>query len=175
MSLVLRGPPGVGKSALLDWTVAQASDRTVLRARGALRDMYEPFSVLESLLQHQTSGLQAAMIRNQSALTAQLGDGGLPVDRFKVAMVLFGLLSSLAESQPVLVVVDDARRARDHININDHHPAYTRQRAIHISECDWSRASADGEPLDGFEGMEGLQEVSGGARDGRTRPIGRSS
>jgi DNA-binding CsgD family transcriptional regulator len=104
--LVLRGPPGVGKSALLDWTAAESSDVRVLRATGSLRDMVHPFSLLETLLDAIAG--PGGDSRAGSAFTDLIGDAG-GVDRFSVAMHLFGRLSSLAESKPVLVVVDDAQ------------------------------------------------------------------
>jgi AAA ATPase domain len=48
--LVLRGECGVGKTALLEWVVEQASDCQVLRAAGVQAEMELAFAGLHQLL-----------------------------------------------------------------------------------------------------------------------------
>lgn len=48
-SLVLRGEPGVGKTALLDYLVESASDLTVVRAAGVESEMELAFASLHQL------------------------------------------------------------------------------------------------------------------------------
>jgi AAA ATPase domain len=48
-SLVLRGEAGIGKTALLDYLIASASDLTVVRAVGVQSEMELPFASLHQL------------------------------------------------------------------------------------------------------------------------------
>src|ERR687893_1781140 len=48
-SLVLRGEAGIGKTALLDYLIASASDLTVVRAVGVQSDMELPYAALHQL------------------------------------------------------------------------------------------------------------------------------
>jgi hypothetical protein len=48
-SLVLRGEAGIGKTALLDYLIASASDLTLIRAVGVQLDMELPFASLHQL------------------------------------------------------------------------------------------------------------------------------
>ena len=49
-ALVMRGEPGIGKSALLDYADATAGDATVLRARGVESEVELAFGGLHELL-----------------------------------------------------------------------------------------------------------------------------
>src|SRR3954466_11268268 len=48
-SLVLRGEAGIGKTALLDYLLASATDLTVVRAVGVESDMELPYAALHQL------------------------------------------------------------------------------------------------------------------------------
>jgi DNA-binding CsgD family transcriptional regulator len=109
-ALVLRGAPGAGKSALIDWTIAQAPDHTVLRTSGTRHDASAPFSSLESLLRHDGHGAGSAG-EHLATLATHLAEGTPSIDRFIIALVLFRILSALAEHGPVLVAIDDAQWA----------------------------------------------------------------
>src|SRR5271168_5591743 len=47
--LVVHGEPGVGKTALLDWTVEEAGQLRVLRTVGVESEMELPFAALQQL------------------------------------------------------------------------------------------------------------------------------
>ena len=108
-ALLVRGEPGVGKSALLDALAAEASDVTLLRTQGLEMEAPLPFAALHRLL------LPLARLRHQlpppqaRALRVAFGeDDGPSVEPFLVGVATLSLLTSAGEEAPVLCVVDDA-------------------------------------------------------------------
>jgi DNA-binding CsgD family transcriptional regulator/tetratricopeptide (TPR) repeat protein len=110
--LLLRGEPGIGKTALLEAAIGQAAERRmgVLRARGVESEAELAFAGLAELLgpvielREQIPGLQAASV------ASALGVGDLvPYARFPVLAGTLSLLAAAAERAPLLAVVDDAQ------------------------------------------------------------------
>ncbi|MEA2218597.1 MAG: hypothetical protein QOJ35_1223, partial [Solirubrobacteraceae bacterium] len=122
--LLVEGHAGIGKTALLDAAVGQArtSGATVLRARGSELETNFAFGIalqlFEPLLAGADDETHDRLLAGSAALagpllerpTSWLGDEG---DERSYSMIhgLFWLLSNLAESGPVLIVVDDAHWA----------------------------------------------------------------
>ena len=108
-ALVIRGDPGIGKSALLDDAVAAANGMTVLRARGVESESELSFAGLADLLGPVVGRLDALPPPQRAALAGALALGP-PVrgDRFTVYAATLSLLANAAERAPVLAVVDDA-------------------------------------------------------------------
>ncbi|WP_260470352.1 helix-turn-helix transcriptional regulator [Streptomyces sp. RP5T] len=108
-TLVVRGEPGVGKSALLDELVAGAGDATLLRTRGLEAEAPLAFAALHRLLRPVTrlrSGLPEPQAR---ALRVAFGEEeGASVEPFLVGVATLSILTTAAEERPVLCVVDDA-------------------------------------------------------------------
>jgi DNA-binding CsgD family transcriptional regulator len=108
--LVIRGEPGLGKSALLDHAVQAAPDVTVLRATGVETEVELPFAALHLMLRpaldrlHLLPGPQATALRGAFGL-APPGQ----TDIFLIGLATLSLLAELAENRPLLVVVDDAQ------------------------------------------------------------------
>ncbi|MEU9000632.1 AAA family ATPase [Streptomyces sp. NPDC048551] len=107
-ALVLRGEAGIGKSALLD-RISPDSAPTVRRVTGceAERDLVGA-GLLQLLwpLQEQVAQLPGPQAR---ALHTVLGGSAGPADRYTTGLALLTLLARLAESGPVVCVVDDAQ------------------------------------------------------------------
>ena len=107
-ALVVRGEPGVGKTALLDYLAGQASGCLVARAAGVQSEMELAFAGLHQLcapmLDHAKSlpGPQREALRTAFGLSA-----GPPPDRFLVGLAVLGLLSETAAERPLVCVVDD--------------------------------------------------------------------
>ena len=109
-SLVLRGEPGIGKTALLDYLVEAASDLTVVRAAGVESEMELPFAGLHQLCGPLLDRIEALPAPQRQALEMVFGlSAGAPPDRFLVGLAMLTLLSEVAEERPLLCVVDDAQ------------------------------------------------------------------
>jgi DNA-binding CsgD family transcriptional regulator len=108
--LVVRGEPGIGKSALLDSVIDAASGFRVVRAAGVESDMELPFAALQQLCAPMLDRVERLPVPQRDALTVAFGlSAGHPPDRFLVALAVLSLLSDVAEGRPVLLVVDDAQ------------------------------------------------------------------
>jgi hypothetical protein len=107
-ALVVRGEPGVGKTALLDYLAGRASGCLVARAAGVQSEMELAFAGLHQLcapmLDHANSlpGPQREALRTAFGLSA-----GPTPDRFLVGLAVLGLLSETAAERPLVCVVDD--------------------------------------------------------------------
>ncbi|NUP47857.1 MAG: AAA family ATPase [Catenulispora sp.] len=109
-ALVLRGDPGYGKTALLDFLTDQAAGCRVLRVTGMQSEMELAFAGLHQLCAPNLDRLGRLPAPQQDALRTAFGmsEGPQP-DRFLVALAALGLLSEAAEAQPLLCVVDDVQ------------------------------------------------------------------
>ena len=108
--LVLRGEPGVGKTALLDWAVGSAAGLRVARVAGVESEMELAFAALQQLCVPMLDKLECLPDPQRAALGVAFGlETGAAPDRFLVGLAALGLLSEVAEQQPLLCVVDDAQ------------------------------------------------------------------
>jgi DNA-binding CsgD family transcriptional regulator len=108
-ALVLRGEPGIGKTALLEDARDRAGDMHVLTARGVESESELPFAALDQLLRPALKHLDRLPEPQAAALRRALGlEAGVADERFLVFAGCLSLLSELAERRPVLCLVDDA-------------------------------------------------------------------
>jgi DNA-binding CsgD family transcriptional regulator len=108
-TLVLRGGPGVGKTTLLQYSVAAASDFTVSTVSGVESEISLDFGALHGLLTPFLSRLDELPPPQRSALRIAFGqEAGPPPERFLVGLATLTLLSQAAREKPVLCVIDDA-------------------------------------------------------------------
>ncbi|MFI2235649.1 ATP-binding protein [Streptomyces chrestomyceticus] len=107
---VLRGDPGIGKTALLDWVAARAGRAgfTVLRARGDEAGTGIAFGALHQVLRPLLEHARALPRRQRAALESALGlrDPAFP-DGLMVGASVLALLAEETRRRPVLVLVDD--------------------------------------------------------------------
>ena len=107
-ALLIRGEPGVGKSALLRYALDAATGMTTVVARGMESESELPFAGLADLVRPLHDALsnippgQAAVLAGAVALGPPVGG-----DRFAVCAATLSLLAAAAESGPLLVVIDD--------------------------------------------------------------------
>jgi DNA-binding CsgD family transcriptional regulator len=109
-ALVLRGEAGIGKTALLDYLIASASDLTVVRAAGVESDMELAYAGLHQLcgpLLERLENLPGPQ-RQAMEIVFGLSTGGAP-DRFLIGVAALNLFAQAAEHHPLLCVVDDAQ------------------------------------------------------------------
>jgi AAA ATPase domain len=108
--LVLSGEPGIGKTALCGWAVAQARGLRVMSARGVESEVDLPFAGLAELC----SGVLDQIARLPKPQARAL-DGALArrdatrADRFAIGAAVLSLFAVAGSGEPVLITVDDAQ------------------------------------------------------------------
>ena len=109
-ALVVRGEPGVGKSALVAQLIASASGFRVVRAVGVEGEVDLPYAGLQQLCRSLTDTIGDLPHPQSDALRVAFGlSSGDAPDRYMVGLATLGLLSDAAAAQPILCVVDDAQ------------------------------------------------------------------
>jgi DNA-binding CsgD family transcriptional regulator len=110
-ALVLSGEPGVGKTALLEYVVRQASDAVVVATRGLSSEASLSFAGLGDVLRPLLTVLGELPAPQSAALSAALALSypEEPPTGYAVCVATLSLLTAAAEDRPVLVVVDDAQ------------------------------------------------------------------
>src|SRR3712207_2683993 len=109
-SLVLKGEAGIGKTALLEYLIASASDLTVVRAVGVQSDMELAFASLHQVCAPLLDRLDRLPAPQRQAMEIVFGlSAGEAPDRFLVGLAVLSLFSEVAEQRPLLCVVDDAQ------------------------------------------------------------------
>src|SRR4051794_36543377 len=108
--LVVRGHPGVGKSALLDAVAGSATGMQVLRVTGVQSESEIAFAALDQLVRPLLGHLDELPAPQAAALRAALGLGpGAEPHRFLISAAVLSLPAAGAESGPLLCVIDDAQ------------------------------------------------------------------
>src|SRR5580704_10809795 len=107
-ALVMRGEPGVGKTALLDYLAGRAAGCLLVRATGVQSEMELAFAGLHQLCAPMLDHAESLPVPQREALRTALGLSAGPVpDRFLVGLAVLGLLSETARERPLVCVVDD--------------------------------------------------------------------
>jgi len=108
--LVLRGEPGIGKTALLGYAAERAAGFQIVRAAGVESEMELPFAGLHQLCGPMLGGLGRLPPPQRGALGTAFGlSSGVQPDRFLVGLAVLSLLSDTAGERPLLCLIDDAQ------------------------------------------------------------------
>ncbi|MEU2394038.1 LuxR family transcriptional regulator [Streptomyces sp. NPDC007369] len=172
---LLRGEPGIGKTALLEWTRAQAERDgfAVLRAVGSEAESGLAFGALHQVLAPLLEHSRTLPSHQREALECALGlRDGLPPGGFLVGAAALALLAGAARpDRPLLVLVDDlhwvdassaAVFAFLHRRIADLPLAF-------VSACRPDGAAAEGWPVHPFD-VPALDPADAGALLRRRHP-----
>src|SRR5215467_14295406 len=109
-ALVVRGEPGVGKTALLDYVAWRATAFRVVRAAGVQSEMELAFAGLHQVCAPFLHRLPRLPVPQGEALETAFGISRGPApDRFLVGLAVLGLLSEAAEERPLVCLVDDVQ------------------------------------------------------------------
>ncbi|MBJ7340217.1 helix-turn-helix transcriptional regulator [Mycolicibacterium sp.] len=109
-ALVLRGEPGIGKTALLEYARLRADGFSVLRGAGIESESEFPFAAVHQLLRPVWNHAAVLPARQRTALDAAFGlRPSSGDDRFLVSLGILGMLADAADEQPVLCLIDDAQ------------------------------------------------------------------
>src|SRR5260370_22954950 len=106
--LVVRGEPGVGKTALLDYLAGHAPGCQVVRAAGVETEMEFAFAGLHQLCAPTRDHVGRLPVPQREALRTTFGISAGPApNRFFIGLAALDLLSAVAEERPLVCVVDD--------------------------------------------------------------------
>ncbi|CAM5397836.1 LuxR family transcriptional regulator [Streptomyces spiroverticillatus] len=107
--LVLRGEPGIGKTALVEHVGRAAPEGfQVIRASGAEFEGELPFAALHQLCVPVLAHLDTLAPAYRDALLVAFGLSDGTPDAFRVGLAALQLLATAAAQRPVLCLVDDA-------------------------------------------------------------------
>src|ERR1700719_2660822 len=108
--LVMRGEPGIGKTALLEYAIGSAAGLRVARVAGVESEMELAFAALQQLCAPILDKLEGLPDPQREALGVAFGlNTGAAPDRFLVGLAALSLVSEAAEQQPLLCGIDDAQ------------------------------------------------------------------
>jgi len=108
--LVLRGEPGVGKTALLEYAVDAARAFRVARAFGVEAEMELPFATLQILCAPMLDRLDRLPAPQRAAIGTAFGvSSGAPPEQLLVGLAALSLLADASRERPLLCVIEDAQ------------------------------------------------------------------
>ena len=109
-ALVFAGPPGIGKSTLVQCAIDSAPGFRILRIAGVESEMALGYAGVHQLVLPILDGLRRLPEPQHEAMDAALGrtQHG-PIDPFLVGLAVLSLVADAAAAQPVFLVIDDAQ------------------------------------------------------------------
>ena len=109
-AIVVRGEPGIGKSALLGYAAQAAAGFLIVTVTGIESEMEVAFAALQQVCAPLTKHLGQLPAPQAEALRVALGlSSSAPPDRFLAGLGVLSLAAEAAEAQPVLCLIDDAQ------------------------------------------------------------------
>jgi DNA-binding CsgD family transcriptional regulator len=109
-ALVMRGDPGAGKTALLEYLAGQAAEAgcAVPRVAGVQSEMELAFAGLHQLCRPMLGRVESLPLPQRDALRTAFGiSAGPPPDGFLVGLAVLSLLAEVAGERPLICLVDD--------------------------------------------------------------------
>jgi DNA-binding CsgD family transcriptional regulator len=108
--LLVRGEPGIGKTALLDYVESAASECRVARSAGVESEMELAYGGLHQLCAPCLDRIDRLPGPQRAALETAFGlSAGDAPDRFLVGLAVLNLLADLSEEKALVCIVDDAQ------------------------------------------------------------------
>ncbi len=108
--LVIRGEPGIGKTALLEYAIGAAAGLQVVPVVGVESETELAYAALFQLCASLLNHLEAVPAAQRDALSTAFGlAAGNAPDRFLVGLAVVSLLSAAGQRQPLLCLIDDAQ------------------------------------------------------------------
>jgi len=108
-ALVIRGDPGIGKSALLRYAERRAKGMHVLRATGTESDSELRFAALTELLLPLLDVIETLPQAQRAALLAAFAIGSVaPPRQLELQTATLAALAKAADGRPTLCLIDDA-------------------------------------------------------------------
>ncbi|WP_399894947.1 AAA family ATPase [Streptomyces sp. BBFR51] len=109
-ALVVRGEPGIGKTALLDQLAAAVPDCRTARAAGSEAEMELPFAGLHQLCGPLLDDVDHLFDPQRDALDVAFGlTKGPPPNAFLLGLAILNQLAEVARQKPLICLVDDAQ------------------------------------------------------------------
>jgi DNA-binding CsgD family transcriptional regulator len=109
-AIVVRGEPGIGKTALLHYLAERSDDCRVLRIAGIQAEAELSYAALHQLCAPLLDGLSALPAPQEEALSVAFGlrTGEAP-GRFLVGLAALSLLANAGAGRPLVCTIDDAQ------------------------------------------------------------------
>ena len=109
-TLVMRGEPGIGKTALLEYLRDRATGCRVVTASAVQSETALAFAALHQLCAPLLNRLDRLPAPQRTALGTAFGLAeGHPPDRLFLGLAVLRLLSEAAEEEPLICLIDDAQ------------------------------------------------------------------
>lgn len=109
-ALVVKGTAGIGKTALLDYLLEHSAGCRIVRAGSSESEMELAYSGLHQLCAPLLDHLDRLPLPQREAMATAFGlVAGTPPNKFLVGLAALSLMSDVAESQPLVCLIDDAQ------------------------------------------------------------------
>ncbi|MFC6157227.1 helix-turn-helix transcriptional regulator [Kribbella jiaozuonensis] len=105
--VVVRGEPGIGRSAVLD-LAAGARGMELVRTRGVESERAMPFAGLQQLCTTLHADLTSLDSPQRAAIEAAFGVAEGRSDPYLIGLATLALLIAVAKERPALILIDDA-------------------------------------------------------------------
>jgi DNA-binding CsgD family transcriptional regulator len=107
---VVVGPPGSGKTTLIEEGLARLEGVDIIRIRAFAAEQDLPLAAVHQLCGALADQAERLPDPQRAALDVALGRRAGAIDRFLVSLAVLGLLTGAAEARPVVCFVDDVER-----------------------------------------------------------------